>query len=344
MSQQDTLATVAKSPSGQVILLHHIKSEQADPLSENPRELKYAIQGVEDDTQAVFIISDIFEKKEVDAVNLTDIADCQTLEELRDIKKEGLGRIWIRATQVVPPTILKEWQNNGIEEKSAKTLLFELLSFAEMHDQGQPVEGRITPKLQPLIQWLYHCATDEHWLIIITDSAIPKKIKTWKKALEMMHLDHNGTSNNTTTNNPQPQDIAGELSKILDKDKSEKTKKQGWKKLAENIKNLYINITFDGENQPTEPAKELLDLLSQGNSQNLKVYLHFLFSTESCNMYIQPALSAIIYYGFLISQSVTAPDGLTPFLTPPLNPKIHQQDPQSAMKASLDRGRKGIII
>ena len=89
---------------------------------------------------------------------------------------------------------------------------------------------------------------------------------------------------------------------------------------------MYINVTFDGNNEPENPAASLLDLLSQGNAQNLKVYLHFLLTTENCIMFVQPALATIIYYGFIISQSVTDPEGLTLFITSSLNSKIHHQD------------------
>ena len=58
-----------------------------------------------------------------------DFLGCQTLEEMKNITKMGAQRMIIRAMQSVLPVVLKEWQNNGLEGKTAKDLLFEVLAF-----------------------------------------------------------------------------------------------------------------------------------------------------------------------------------------------------------------------
>ena len=210
----------------------------------------------------------------------------------------------IRATQTVPPVIFKEWHNNELEGKTAKDLLFEVLAFADMHDEEANEEEKIMPKLQELIQWLFHSATNKRWPITITDSTIPNKVRAWKKGLDLVFLDNPGER---MTQRRQSQEVSNMVN-ISEKasDKEEKEENKGWKKLPENVKKLYINMTFDGNNDPDKPAESLLDLLSQGNAQNLKVYLHFLLHTEKCNMYLQPAVAAMIQYGFIVAQSVTA--------------------------------------
>ena len=333
MSQQDMIATVAKSPSGWIIFLHHIKMDLANPLSENQLEMRYVIQGIDPEAHGVIIVSDIFEHMRVGVIKTENILGCQMLGEMEDTSKKGTHKIVIRSMQTVPPFIFKEWQKNGLEGKTANDLLFEMLVFTEMHDQEVTEEERVIPKIQELIKWLFHSATNKKWPITITDSTIPAKVRAWKKGLDLVFLDNPGERVNQSEQSQGSLNIANVLAKALNKEEKEENK--GWKRLPENVKRLYIKITFDANNDPEKLAESFLVLLSQGNAQNLKVYLHFLLTTENCNLFLQPAISAMIQYGFIVAQSVTALKGLTHIMTPLLNPKIHNQDSKTALRAAL---------
>ena len=86
-----------------------------------------------------------------------------------------------------------------------------------------------------------------------------------EKCLDLVFLDNPGERVAQSDQAQGSLEVANPIEKALNKKEEEENKR--WKRIPENIKKLYTNITFDRINDPKKPAESLLNLLSQRNAQ-----------------------------------------------------------------------------
>ena len=123
--------------SSQVIFLYHMQEKPRDPLDENQQAVRYALQGLGEDTCGVIIMTDMFKEKQVTKVTTADIWVCQNLDQLKAVDKSATQKVDIRIAHEVPPVIMRAWDNDEVKDKSPTSLLLELLNFMEEYDQEQ---------------------------------------------------------------------------------------------------------------------------------------------------------------------------------------------------------------
>ena len=99
-----------------------------------------------------------------------------------------------------------------------------------------------------MVQWLFFCATKDNWPRVINDSAITQKIKSWEKAVTLMHISSPEVAIRVTEAKSDTTKLIKTIAQLIDKTDSANNKRQGWKKLPDNIKRLYINASYDRTN------------------------------------------------------------------------------------------------